>query len=58
MDRTFNVPRANVYFVISLKDAYSSLKNSLLTELFVDLLSDALNELLYQVEKKISLDFG
>ncbi|KAJ1699101.1 hypothetical protein LUZ63_007613 [Rhynchospora breviuscula] len=48
MDQTFNVPRANVYFLMTLKDAYASLRNSLLTELFVDLLRDELNELLYQ----------
>lgn len=56
MDQTFNVPRANVFFLVTLKDAYSSLKNSLLTELYVDLLRDALNELLYQVERKISIN--
>nr|CAB3500894.1 unnamed protein product [Digitaria exilis] len=48
MDMTFNVPRANTYFLISIKDGCSSLKNSVLTELFANLLKDELNEVLYQ----------
>jgi nardilysin len=48
MDMTFNVPRANTYFLISVKDGYSSLENSVLTDLFVNLLKDELNEVLYQ----------
>jgi nardilysin len=49
MDMTFNVPRANTYFLISVKDGYSNLENSVLTDLFVNLLKDELNEVLYQV---------
>lgn len=49
MDMTFNVPRANTYFLISVKDGCSSLENSVLTDLFVNLLKDELNEVLYQV---------
>lgn len=50
MDMTFNVPRANTYFLISVKDGCSSLKNSVLTELFANLVKDELNEVLYQVD--------
>lgn len=49
IDSTFNVPRANTYFLITVKDGYSSVKSCLLTELFVNLLKDELNEILYQV---------
>ena len=49
MDITFNVPRANAYFLISVKDGCSSLRNSVLTDLFANLLKDELNEVLYQV---------
>jgi len=49
MDSTFNVPRANTYFLITVKDGYSSVKSCVLTELFVNLLKDELNEILYQV---------
>uniref|UniRef100_A0ACD5XLA5 Uncharacterized protein n=1 Tax=Avena sativa TaxID=4498 RepID=A0ACD5XLA5_AVESA len=48
MDVTFNVPRANAYFLISVKDGCSSLRNSVLTDLFANLLKDELNEVLYQ----------
>ncbi|CAD6203559.1 unnamed protein product [Miscanthus lutarioriparius] len=48
MDMTFNVPRANTYFLISVKDGCSSLENSVLTDLFANLLKDELNEVLYQ----------
>ncbi|XP_074574217.1 nardilysin-like [Curcuma longa] len=48
MDTTFNVPRANVYFLITVKDGYSSVKNCVLTELFINLLKDELNEIIYQ----------
>ena len=49
IDSTFNVPRANAYFLIALKDGYCTSKNSVLTELFMNLLKDELNDILYQV---------
>ncbi|CAA6669259.1 unnamed protein product [Spirodela intermedia] len=49
LDLTFDVPRANAYFLVSVKGAYSNLHNSVLTELFINLLKDELNEILYQV---------
>ncbi|XP_062013891.1 nardilysin-like [Rosa rugosa] len=48
LDRTFKVPRANIYFRISLKGGFDDLKSSLLTVLYIDLLRDELNEILYQ----------
>ncbi|CAN7134639.1 unnamed protein product [Brassica rapa subsp. narinosa] len=51
LDETFKVPRANTYFRINLKGAYGSVKNSLLTELFINLLKDELNEIIYQATK-------
>ncbi|CAK9143283.1 unnamed protein product [Ilex paraguariensis] len=48
LDKTFKLPRANTYFRITLKGAYNSLKTALLTELFVHLLKDELNEIIYQ----------
>lgn len=48
LDRTFNVPRANTYFLITLKEAYKSIRTCVLTELYVNLLQDALNKTLYQ----------
>ncbi|XP_078435815.1 insulinase (Peptidase family M16) family protein [Wolffia australiana] len=48
LDLTFEVPRANTYFLVSVKGAYSSLRNFVLTELFINLLKDELNETLYQ----------
>ncbi|KAK1270924.1 Zinc-metallopeptidase, peroxisomal [Acorus gramineus] len=47
-DRTFKVPRANTYFLIAVKEGYTSTRNFVLTELFVNLLKDELNEILYQ----------
>lgn len=49
VDLTFNVPRANTYFLITVKDGSSSVRNCVLTELFVLLLKDELNEIIYQV---------
>ncbi|CAF2105579.1 unnamed protein product [Brassica napus] len=51
LDETFKVPRANTYFRINLKGAYGSVKNCLLTELFINLLKDELNEIIYQATK-------
>ncbi|KAM7527580.1 hypothetical protein LguiB_030990 [Lonicera macranthoides] len=48
LDKTFKLPRANTYFRITLKAGYSDLRNSLLTELFIHLLKDELNEIIYQ----------
>ncbi|WMV45908.1 hypothetical protein MTR67_039293 [Solanum verrucosum] len=48
LDNTFKLPRANTYFRITLKGGYSNLKNALLTELFIHLLKDELNEIIYQ----------
>ncbi|CAH8354392.1 unnamed protein product [Eruca vesicaria subsp. sativa] len=48
LDETFKVPRANTYFRINLKGAYGSVKNCLLTELYINLLKDELNEIIYQ----------
>ncbi|KAJ6798968.1 nardilysin-like isoform X2 [Iris pallida] len=50
IDTTFKVPRANTYFLITVKDGYNSVKTSVMTELFVNLLKDALNEILYQAD--------
>ena len=49
LDNSFKLPRANTYFHINLSGGYSSVKNYLLTELFVLLLKDKLNEIIYQV---------
>ncbi|KAK4370214.1 hypothetical protein RND71_009689 [Anisodus tanguticus] len=48
LDNMFKLPRANTYFRITLRGGYSNLKNALLTELFIHLLKDELNELIYQ----------
>lgn len=48
IDSMFNVPRANTCFLITVKDGYSSVKSCVLTELFVNLLKDELNEIIYQ----------
>lgn len=55
LDKTFKLPRANTYFRITLKAGYSDLKNSLLTELFIHLLKDELNEIIYQVRLLICM---
>lgn len=49
LDKTFKLPRANTYFRITLRGGYGNLKNALLTELFIHLLKDELNEIIYQV---------
>ncbi|XP_047330594.1 nardilysin-like [Impatiens glandulifera] len=48
LDKSFKLPRANTYFRIALKGAYQSVKNHVLTELFILLLKDELNEIIYQ----------
>ncbi|XP_031249701.1 nardilysin-like [Pistacia vera] len=48
LDNTFKLPRANTYFRINLKEAYDNVKSCLLTELFINLLKDELNEIIYQ----------
>ncbi|KAJ9145759.1 hypothetical protein P3X46_028104 [Hevea brasiliensis] len=48
LDNTFKFPRANTYFLINLKGAYNDVKSCLLTELFIHLLKDELNETIYQ----------
>ncbi|KAL0654470.1 hypothetical protein Bca4012_097161 [Brassica carinata] len=53
LDETFKVPRANTYFRINLKGAYDSMKNCLLTELFINLLKDELNEIVYQASNHL-----
>lgn len=49
LDSTFKLPRANTYFRINLKGGYDNVKNCVLTELFILLLKDELNEIIYQV---------
>ncbi|KAK9128209.1 hypothetical protein Syun_017006 [Stephania yunnanensis] len=48
LDKTFKVPRANTYFLITVKGAYNGVRSCVLTELFINLLKDELNEILYQ----------
>ncbi|KAL7152177.1 hypothetical protein ABFS83_04G079600 [Erythranthe nasuta] len=48
LDKTFKLPRANTYFRITLKGGYSNVRNAVLTELFILLLKDELNEIIYQ----------
>ncbi|CDP04048.1 unnamed protein product [Coffea canephora] len=48
LDKTFKLPRANTYFRVTLNGGCGNLKNALLTELFVLLLKDELNEIVYQ----------
>lgn len=49
LDSTFRVPRANTYFRINLKGGYDNAKSCVLSELFIHLLKDELNEIIYQV---------
>ncbi|KAL9462608.1 hypothetical protein AB3S75_000582 [Citrus x aurantiifolia] len=48
LDNTFKLPRVNTYFRINLKGGYDNVKNCILTELFIHLLKDELNEIIYQ----------
>ncbi|XP_057416399.1 nardilysin-like [Lotus japonicus] len=48
-DSTFKVPRSNTYFQINLKGSrYDNVKSCVLSELFIHLLKDELNEIIYQ----------
>ncbi|KDP45687.1 hypothetical protein JCGZ_17294 [Jatropha curcas] len=47
-DNTFKLPRTNTYFRMNLKGAYNDVKSCILTELFINLLKDELNEIIYQ----------
>ena len=49
LDSTFKLPRANTYFRINFKGGYDNVKNCVMTELFIHLLKDELNEIIYQV---------
>lgn len=51
LDSTFKVPRADTYFRINLKGGYDNAKNCVLSELFIHLLKDELNEIIYQVSQ-------
>ncbi|KAK7301570.1 hypothetical protein RJT34_12437 [Clitoria ternatea] len=48
LDRTFKVPRANSYFRINMKSGYDNVKSCVMSELFIFLLKDELNEITYQ----------
>ncbi|KAK4274917.1 hypothetical protein QN277_018076 [Acacia crassicarpa] len=48
LDSTFKVPRANTYFRINLKGGYDNARSCILSELFIHLLKDELNEIIYQ----------
>ncbi|KAK4779447.1 hypothetical protein SAY87_015553 [Trapa incisa] len=48
LDNKFKLPRANAYFRINLKGSYVDAKSCLMTELFILLLKDELNEIIYQ----------
>ncbi|KAL2651160.1 hypothetical protein R1flu_019288 [Riccia fluitans] len=47
LDKTFKAPRANTYFAVTCPAAAESVKSSVLTQVYVKLLEDALNETLY-----------
>lgn len=49
MDTTFKTPRANTYFSVTTRAASESVVASVLTDLYVKLLEDALNETIYLV---------
>lgn len=48
IDNNFKIPRANAYFRINLNGGFNSIKDCLLTEIFVLLIKDKLNEIIYQ----------
>ncbi|KAG6541670.1 hypothetical protein Mapa_016935 [Marchantia paleacea] len=47
LDKTFEAPRANTYFSITCPAAVESVKASVITEVYIKLLEDALNETIY-----------
>ncbi|PRQ34798.1 putative insulysin [Rosa chinensis] len=49
LDSTFKLPHVNTYFSINLKGAYDDVKSCVLTSLYIDLLTDQLNEILYEL---------
>lgn len=49
LDQTFNTPRANTYFSVTCKAANESIRNVVLTEIYVKLLEHELNETIYLV---------
>lgn len=53
LDNTFKVPRANTYFRINLNGAYDDARTCLMTEFFILLLKDELNEIIYQVSYSV-----
>ncbi|KAF1891133.1 hypothetical protein Lal_00001272 [Lupinus albus] len=55
LDSTFKVPRANTYFRINLKGGYDNAKSCVLSELFIHLLKDQLNEIIYQISLYMNL---
>lgn len=48
LDSTFKVPRASTYFRINLKGGYDNARGCVLFDLFIHLLNDELNEIIYQ----------
>lgn len=49
LDNAFKVPRANAFFRINLNGAYENARTCVMTEFFILLLKDELNEIIYQV---------
>ncbi|CAM6083277.1 unnamed protein product [Calypogeia fissa] len=63
LDKTFNTPRANAYFSVTLGAAYKNVKAHVLAEIYVKLLHDALIETLYlanvaKLESSMSVSGG
>ncbi|KAL6203558.1 hypothetical protein ACLB2K_027258 [Fragaria x ananassa] len=48
LNSTFKLPHVNTYFRINLKGAYDNVKSCVLTSLYLDLLTDELNEILHE----------
>ena len=49
LDNTFKLTHVNTYFRINLKGAYDDVKSFVISNLYVDLLMDELNEIIYEV---------